>query len=206
MRYTGCRVSSLAFAFNAAEGWVTYTANLQGKISTKVTAVNPAQVEEKAFEGWWMTITSTNYAARVVSGEITITRELHLVNTGNNTQDTLEIVPGPLNFEGRLVMAFDSMVDYDSFKSHLTQSLVITFNDGQGGASNRQLVFTLTSGNFGNGPLEIDMGNQGVLAALSILGVHNTTDLGQGTVTLVNGRLADYSNVHTAFPIAANVS
>lgn len=187
LRYKGCRVGQVAFSFDAAEGVLAYSASLMGQISTKVTAQNPARTENNPWEGWRAVITSSGHANRVVSAELTFTRDLEVKHTGTNTQDARYINVGPLRVEGRLVLAAEDMTDYDNFKSHLSQSFQLQLDYGSG-ANQKTLTFLMTSCNFADGPLEIDRSGVGVVFALPIRGIYNATDAGPAKVTLVNAK------------------
>jgi hypothetical protein len=186
-RVTGCKLSNLTIEFNGAEGALAYTVQGQGKIATKVTATNPARTDNSPWQGWLGTVTCSGYAAKIVTGSLTLERPLSGYHTMNNTQDRLGTSTGTLAVSGRLTCIFENMVMWDNFKSHLNQSFVIAFSAGSG-ATEKTLTFTATSMGLADGAFELDRSSEGLLVNIPIRALYNTTDQGPLAITLVNAR------------------
>jgi hypothetical protein len=185
-RITGARLSQLAFNFGS-EGVLTYNAEGMGKIASKVTATNPAATDNTPWANWRGTVTSSGITNRLVSATLTIARPLQVVHTNRNSQELYELIVGPMEVSGSMVVTAESLVDFDNFLAHLNQSFVIAFTQGSG-ATEKTLTFTMTALSFADGPMEIDRGDQGVLFNLPIRAIYNATDLSPLIISLVNAR------------------
>lgn len=190
LRATGCRVGSMNFSFEAEKGALTYSAQLMGKIPSKVTATNPVITSEVAFEGWRATLTSTGLSCKAVSGEINLTRELQLVYTGCDSQDVASINAGPMNIEGKFVVIFDNMAIFDLVLANTRQVLTLTFTKG---SPAREIKFTITDCFLNAQPFEFDYGQMGVLGTIGFRGIYNATDAGVCKVAVKNSQSTSYA-------------
>ena len=190
IRATGMRVGSMNFSFEADKGALTYSAQLMGKIPSKVTAQNPAITSENAFEGWRATLTSTGLDCKAVSGEINLTRELQIVHTGCDSQDVSFINAGPMQAEGRFNVVFDNMAIFDLALANTRQALTLSFTKG---SPAREILFTLTDCFLNAQPFEFDYGGMGVQGVVGFRGIYNSTDAGVCKVAVKNSRATAYS-------------
>jgi hypothetical protein len=187
LRYTGARVGNISLSFAAADGVLEYSSQWMSKIPTKVTAINPALANDNdPFAGWRGTVTSTGLTAIIVSGEMSIERELEVVHTAQNAQDPRIVNVGALGVSGRLVITAEDMTIFDAWKAHTTQSFAITFTYG----ASAIITITLTSANLGDGPLEIDRSGVGVTFAVPFRGLYNATDAGPLKIVVTNALAA----------------
>lgn len=184
---SGVRLTQLQLSFDAGEGALAYSLSAIGKISTKVTSQNPARVDNTPWAGWRGVVTSTGYAARIVSMELTLAREGTRQYVAQASQDLKHLNVGPLVVSGRIVAVAETFADYDNFKSHLTQSFQLDFDQGSG-ATQKKLTLLATNLNFADGPVELDRSAEGVLFAVPIRGIYNATDVGPIQATLINAR------------------
>ena len=186
LRFSGARCSELVFEFDAATGMLQHNSSWMTKIPTKVTGVDPANLAlQDMWAGWLGTVTSSGLTSIVTNATFTFSRALSIKHTAQGSQDPYIIVPGPLALEGSLTIIAEDMTDFDVWKAHTTQSFVITFTYGAGDAQ-RSFKITASSLNLGNGPFEIDRGEEGILYRLPFLAIYNTTDLGPAQVELIN--------------------
>ncbi len=185
LRYKGVRLGQLAFKWQGAEGVLDYTATLMGHIASKVTATNPAATDNNPWQGWRADITSAGYANLIVSGDLTLNRELQVIHTGEATQDARYIAVGPLEVSGNLVIAVEDLTAFDNFLAHLSQAFTVAFDVGPG---TKTITFLMTACSFADGPIVLDRGSVGLTFALPIRGIYNTTDAGPAKVTLVNAK------------------
>lgn len=196
LRYTGSRIGSLAFSYEAAQGVLGFTSAWMSQIGTVVTpqavTVSPA---DSPFQGWLAQVTSTDFTAKVTQAELTISRELQVVHVGEDSQQPLHINAGPIAIEGTLTLVVDNLDFVDKYRTGVKQALSIVFDQGQAAAAQRKIEFTLANAFFAASPVEIDRGGVSVFARMGFSGIYNATDLGPGRAILTN---ATASAVYTA--------
>lgn len=194
IKYSGFRASKLTFNFEAATGAMAFTCEGSSIAGVLMTGTNPAlPTYNNPWEGWRCTVASGTgaFVNRVISAEISLIRELQVLHTLRANQAPYMINAGPLAVEGKVTLTAPDYADYTTWLNHTTTSLVFTFTYGSAGTL-RSIVFTLTSANLGNGPVELDRTQIGVTFALSFLGLYNATDVGPLGVVLTNSKTAVY--------------
>lgn len=191
-RYLGMMVSELGFTFNAAEGVVECSASLTGKSrSDIVTSVIPADAALAPMRGWMMHSTIGGAAACVIEGELTLAREIALVYCGSvgsgGSQAPVKAYAGPLEVTGRMTLDFTADTLVDRYTAKTQEAVVLDFVYGADAAL-KQLTFTATKVDFGEGPVEIDRSGVYVRLAYSMRMLYNATDVGPIAVSLKNAK------------------
>lgn len=191
-RYTGCRIGQMVFSFNAGEGTLTHSTTAMGKIPTNVTIQSLSDSTSDPFRGWQAVVTSSNIAGRVISGEVTLSRDLQVVHTGADTQDLKYLNVGPLRAQARIVCVLEALAtDFAFATGHTTQAFELEFDYGSS-TTQRTLTFTMSEANFADEPQEIDRSAVGSTVAFTLRGLYNATDAGPVAVTLTNTDSAAY--------------
>lgn len=204
MRYLGVKCNNFAAKFSAAEGLLTYTASLTGKlidqnVNTLAITVPPnmsvSDNTSKTWRGWQssVTINSTAYT-KMITFDLTIAREVSLVYTANNTRFASAIYSGPMEVTAKLSILFDTAADFDRAHDwgNNQHPLEVTLDNGLSGANNRKVIFTMSKASWGDGNFERDRGGTYMTGSWNIRALYNTTDSGPIKITLVNGRSSQY--------------
>jgi hypothetical protein len=187
--YAGCRPGEMAFSFDAGTGVLTYSSTLMSKNPTKGTFAAPADAAAGGFAGWRGVVTSTGLSSILISAEFTISRELQVVHTAQNSQVPYAINVGPIGIDGRFVIVAEDLTDFDVWTAFTEQSFSLDFQVGAGAAL-KQFQLTCANVNLANGPFEIDRSNVGVTYGIPFIALHNATDAGPGRIILQNSKNA----------------
>jgi len=188
-RYGGCMVSELSLTFNAAEGLLRYSTSVVGKSKTDPGAGTiDAEATTSPFRGWHVSaIVGSGTAAfgKIIEGELTLSREVNLVWVDGDTQDPGTAVAGPLECTGRVTLLFDSNDDYNRYLNKDQEQFRLTWGYGSGTAE-KEMVFTATNMDFGDGAAEIDRSGPNLTLAYTMRALYNTTDVGNCQFTMKN--------------------
>jgi hypothetical protein len=170
-----------------SEGDLNYSVKMQSQQSTVLgSAPTPTYTNATPFLGWQgsLKINGANNL-NMVSGDMTIKRDVKPTFGANNTQQFTRMNVGPVEVSGKLT--FD-IVDYTEHQLYLQNSqypFVITFTQGTN-------VLTLTMSQCAIEKSEIDRSQEQVRVDLSYRALYNSTDNGPIQISLTNG-LATYN-------------
>jgi hypothetical protein len=187
-RYLGCQISSLGLTYNAAEGLVTYSADLVGKDMETATAGTFSEPGQPPWPGWKASLTLGGQAfAKVMTAELTFAREVQQVYALANTQLASFRDVGPMEVTGRLTAYFDSDADYNRFLNKTQDAFVLTIGSG-----NAILEVTCTRMDYGDSPAEIDRFGTNLALNFTLRALYNSTDGGPAKVVLTNSTATAY--------------
>lgn len=193
-RYSGVKFGSFGLRFNSAEGMLTYTSSFMGKERTQpATGAIPADATSAPFLGWQSTCTvgSVTGFGKVTEGEINLTREVVLHYADSGSQAPAMMYVGPLEVTARATLYFDSQSDYDRYLEKTKEKFEMTWTYGTG-TDERELTFTASKMDFGDGAAEIDRSGSSLTLAYTMRALYNTTDGGPCKWTLKNNRTGAY--------------
>lgn len=185
-QFSGARVTSLTFSWNAGEGALAYSVQGLARIPTTVAADGTvAAVDAEAWPSWNQVVVSTDLAGLVTSGEITITREGQIVHVGEASQDARHITQGGVRVEGNMLSIIEDDLTgiHAKYLAGTTQSLVVTFDIDP---DNRSIIFTMTAANLAATPVDIDRSGVSVFNRINFRALHNATDSGPIQIDLEN--------------------
>jgi hypothetical protein len=183
-RYIGMVVTSLTLRFSAAEGMLTYSANLVGQqrltnqsaMSTSGEWLSPGTVVQP-FLGWHAQVTQGGANARVVESEITFERESYIRYSANQSQKPADIQVGDLTLTARATLDYYQSSDVDLYTDKTQSAFIWDFDfTPDGAAYAKNLTITCSKMDYGEGPVEIDRSGVNMLLTWSMRAIANTTD------------------------------
>ena len=197
--YPGAQVSELRLAFTAADGLLTYSSGLRGKLGVTGGAATPTtslSVElDKPYVGIDATVSiGGTVQARVTSFEISLARAQEAVHV-TGSRDPIRIDPQPLeaSFQIALDAGPSNVDDVLKYTQFLETPLVMTCEYGTpASAGYKLLTFTATKANFGDGVYSRDLGGGMYQVTLNGRCIHNTTDAGPCVFVVQNARSTAY--------------
>lgn len=170
----------------ASDGDVTYNVKMQAQASTVVTTPTSTFTNAQPFLGWQAGLTingATNY--NMVSGELTLKREVKPTYGANNTQQFTRMNVGPLEVSGKMTFEIVDYTEHQLYLNNTQQPVVITFTQGSN-------ILTLQMSQCGIEKSVIDRSQEMVRADVSFRGLYNATDNGPIKITLQNN-IANYN-------------
>ncbi len=221
LEYTGLYVSSLTLRYSAAEGILTYTANLMGANQeaegegTALTMSDIAFAEPIPLFGWtaqtYQTTesrTANNHETGVVEkkslvdAEFTFNRPTQLTYVARNLQTVFRADPGPLEVTARFTMDWDGGSDItpanwrDDYISSSTHQRGWRFDmtNNQSGSAARFMRIYLPSASVLEAPLEIDRSDTSMRVNIGVRAVNNSNAAitGPCNVSVVSRKAAIY--------------
>ena len=191
-KWAGMVLSDLGLKFSAAEGKLTYTAKMVGKTAVDVTPAAVSDATVAPFLGWQASLQIGGAGnTRLLDLSLDFKRPVELLYTANNTKDPSAAAIGPLEVTGKATFDYDT-TELGYYLSKTQNAFVATLGYGTG-AGQKQLVFTGTKTDYGDGPVEIDRGKTYVTLAASLRFLHNTTDGGPCKITTLKNSKASYA-------------
>ena len=191
-RFSGFRVMQLAIKFDAGEGALTYTVSGISRSPTSETAQSPADDTGAPWMGWQGVVTFGDTGAsftRLISGEITLTRQSQPFWSAQASRDITDIYRGELEVTMSLVLDYSVVTDLTDFRNKDQSPLAVLFRVGtEDAASDRVFAIGTSLADLGDGPAELDNSNPNVRLGLVARFLYTTG----------NGPFSSSSNAATA--------
>lgn len=194
MRFLGMYVSSLSLRFNASEGLLSYTTEMQGSdvAFAPAESVPAYSATSKPLVNWKGTVTLGGSSfTKVTEVELTFNREVELLYGLRNAQGARNAAAQALEITGSFSFEFDAVADYDKYKNKTQEEIKLVLTDGTG-TSKRGIEVIIPKGDYGEAAMERDFGSSYILATWSVRGVYDLSTSKLVDVKLYSGRTAAF--------------
>lgn len=192
--WPGVQLSEVTISIDP-DGNLTWSASGNGFVEAAAATPTPSWSTILPMQGWRMSATLNGTAIHPVGLEVTISREIEVKNTANNSQNPMAIWVGKLgvSVSGEIVAEDDT---HNAALSADTQGILnITGTRGAGATAE---TVTLLCTKTAYEAVELGRGQSEILYDLTLKAIGNTTDVGVSAgygpikATLVNSRSTVY--------------
>lgn len=174
-QFAGMQVAKVTLKFNG-DGLFTAGGNLTGFASALVAKPSPSFTAIPATPGWEniVSIAGSGFL-QLVSGELTLERNVNVVNTSDGTQAPRNIFLGGLKVTGKITVIAEDDSDYQHYLSYDKPALTYNFRHGTGASFIGTLIqmskvnYALATPNHGGDYMSVDA---------TINALPNATDVG----------------------------
>lgn len=180
-QYAGCLVDELTIKGDA-EGVVTYTIKMQGKMATTVVTTSPTiSAASKPLVGAFASLTVDGSPNTNLFGfEISLKRSNKLIFGANNTQDPTKAVQGTIEATFKLTFDVENGEEYAKYTDQGAHTFALALN----GATDSKLTFTFSAAHVEKA--SHDDGDENVRVDWEGRGVYSVTDGGPCKIELTN--------------------
>ncbi len=193
-RYLGMTLSELVLKFNAAENFLTYTANFIGKPGAAQALTVTTDSTSNPFRGWMATAnygsTPAVYTSKITQATLTFRRVgTKAFFAAANTQVPSRVDIGPLEYTFDMVVDASALLEITWYAAHTQQYFDWIFAYGTAASAGYKLLkISGTLMDFSDEPLEIDRGDINVMYHIRGRGIYNATDSSSVLVSLQNSK------------------
>lgn len=188
-KYSMMLMSNLTIKFNAGEGAVTWSAGFTGQNAGTIdgSSVLGSAIGTVAAPllGWYGSVDVGTYAnvltggtatayTKLVDAEISISREVMLNHTAQNTQSPSYIFHGPTEVTMTATSKFFTINDYLKYKNNTQEAIKVTLTRGSGTAL-KGLEILLPSIAYMDKPMEIDRSQIAVYLGWGVRAFYDST-------------------------------
>ena len=176
-------VDKMDFKF-AADGDLVYSLSGLALGETEISQITHSFSSVKPMPAWAGTVTLNGANTRLVSGQVSFTRNRKAFHTINNLQDPQKFSAGPRMVEFDLLLDFVSKSDYDDYKAATSRALTIVWADTSQtiGTSNPQ--FTIKLGTIVYEEGEVDTAPDLPMVKVKGKALYNVSDASLAVITV----------------------
>ncbi|MFI0894893.1 phage tail tube protein [Streptomyces sp. NPDC020983] len=174
-QFAGLRFSEVGIKFSG-DGLLTYSAKALSLASATTTAPTPSYTSVPPLAGWALAVTIGGTAVTFVTdGEVTLKRDVTIVNTSDGTQAPYALWAGPLEVSGKLTLVMEDDTQYLNYLNNSRPSLDINLQQGAG-ATGVQVKLHMSKASYS--AAEIGRGKDYIELGVDFDALANTTDAG----------------------------